>query len=139
MALKSFDPNKCIVTINLVPITGWSDGDMINVSFNTDKTNTHVGTGGEGRFIDMKDRSGVCTMRLSDYSPANAVLQLISDINVEVAISIVDKTSAGDTFFTSGAKIGKDPDLVKGAETKTNEWPWKFHKGKITHGGAAEI
>ncbi len=139
MAQKSFDPTKCITTINQVPITGWSDGDMINVTFNTDFTDTHVGTGGEGRFIDKKDRSGVITMRLSDYSPANAALQVIQELNIEVAISVVDKTSAGDSFFTVGAKIGKPPDLVKGAEAKTNEWPWKFHKGKITHGGAAEL
>lgn len=139
MATKSYDPTKNIVTINQVPITGWSDGDMITVTFNNDFTDTHVGTGGEGRFIDRKDRSGVCTMRLADYSPANAALQLIFELNVEVAISIVDKTSNGDSFFTPGAKIGKIPDLVKGAEAKTNEWPWKFHKGKITHAGAAEL
>ncbi len=139
MAIKSYDPTKVSVTVNLVPITGFADGDMIMVEYETDENSKHVGTGGEGRFLESKDRSGVCTIRLADYSASNAALQLVRDLNVEVPITITDKTSNADLFFTAGAKCQKVPNFGKGQEAQMNEWPFIFIKGTIVHTGAADL
>lgn len=139
MPLKSFDPTKCIVTVNTIPVTGWADGDMITVSYDTDHTSKHIGTGGEGRFIDSKDLSGTAMIRLADYSPVNNIFRLIRDSGVQVPISVVDKTTIGDSFFCTSAKMQKTPDLAKGAEAKMNEYPFMYLKGLINHTGAAEV
>lgn len=143
MALKTFDPTKCITTIGGVPISGWADGDMISVSYDTDRASKHVGTGGEYRFIKSKDLSGVVTIRLADYSPLNKVLDNIEKSGLQVPISIVDKTTVspgnpGDTFFTPAVELQKQPDFVKGAEAKMNEWNWIYGKGVMTRSGSAE-
>jgi hypothetical protein len=143
MALKSFDPTKCITTVATVPVSGWADGDMIVVSYTTNATSTHVGTGGEYRFIDSKDLSGTITIRLADYSPLNTVFDNIVKSGLQVPISVVDKTTQapgipGDTFFTPAAKNQKIPDMMKGNEAKMNEWIWEFGKGVMTRAGSAE-
>lgn len=139
MARKTYDPNKVSVTVNLVPISGFADGEMIVVEYETDENSKHIGTGGEGRFIKSHDRSGTINIRLADYSTSNAALQLVRDLDVEVPITVTDKTSNADLFFTSGAKCQKLPNFVKGAKAQMNEWPFLFIKGIITHTGASEL
>lgn len=143
MPLKSFDPTKNITTIATIPITGWADGDMITVTYNTNSTSTHVGTGGESRFIKSKDFSGTVTIRVADYSPINKVLDNIEKAGLAVPISTVDMTTVspgnpGDSFFTAAAMLQKMPDLVKGNEAKMNEWIYGFGKGIMTRSGAAD-
>lgn len=139
MAKKTYDPLKVTVTINGVPLNGWADGDMVMVEYDADQTTKHIGTGGEGRFVKSNDVSGVCTFRLADYSDSNAVLTLIRNVDIEVPITITDKTSNADLFFTTGAKLQKTPAFGKGNEAKMNEWPFIFLKGTIDHTGAADL
>ncbi len=143
MALKQFDPTKCITTVATIPVSGWADGDMITVSYTTNRISTHVGTGGESRQIKSKDLSGTITIRIADYSPLNQVFDNIVKVGLAVPISVVDKTTVapplkGDTFFTAAADVQKVPDMVKGNEAKMNEWIWEFGKGVMTRAGAAE-
>ena len=144
MAQKTYDPTKNISTIATVPITGWADGDMIIVSYETNSVSKHVGTGGEYRFIKSKDMSGTVTVRVADYSPINKVLDNIEKNGLAVPFSTVDMTTVspgnpGDSFFTPEIMLQKMPDLAKGAEAKMNEWVYEFGKGVMTRSGAAEL
>ncbi len=139
MGKKTYDPNKVNVSVNLVPITGWADGDMIVVEYDTDHNTKHIGTGGEGRFIKSHDLSGVCNIRLADYANSNAALTLVREVDVEVPIAITDKTSNADLFITTAAKLQKTPGFMKGNEAKMNEWPFIFIKGTMIHSGAGEV
>jgi hypothetical protein len=134
-----YDPTKVNVSVNGVPITGFADGDMFIASFKTNSVTTHVGTGGEYRFTVSKDKSCLATIRVSDYSDANAPLSLIDTVGVPVALTCTDKTSNGDLFFTEGAMVQKVPDLLKGAESKMNEWVFEVGRGSIVHAGAKDI
>jgi hypothetical protein len=134
-----YDPIKVSISINGVPITGWADGDIFMADFATNKTSTHIGTGGEGRFIVSKDASGTCTIRVSDYSLANAGLTVIDTVGVPVAITCTDKSSAGDVFFTEAAMVQKVPEFSKGNEAKMREWVFEFIRANIVHVGAADI
>jgi hypothetical protein len=134
-----YDPTKVSVSVNSVGITGFSDGDMFMAELTTDKITGHIGTGGEGRFIESKDRSGTCTIRLADYNNANAALTAIDTAGVPVAITVTDKTSNADLFFTEAAMVQKTPNFEKGAEAKTVEWVFQFLRASIIHSGAAEI
>ena len=139
MAKTVYDPTKVSVSINGVAITGWADGDMVTAEYEVNSISKHIGTGGEGRFIRSLDVSGQCTIRVSDYSNANAALSLINRVGVPVAITVTDKTSNGDLFFTEGAMVQKVPALAKGAEAKMNEWVFEFLRGDIVHAGAADL
>lgn len=138
MAKKIYSPKKVSVTIGGVPITGWADGDMLVVTYDTDEHSKHIGTGGEGRFIKSEDVSGVATFRLADYSEANAVMQAVQKAGVEVPITVTDKSSNADVFTTDAAVVRKTPDFQKGADAKMNEWPFLFIRGLIVHSGAGE-
>lgn len=134
-----YDPLKVSISVNGVPITGWADGDVFTADFATNKTSTHIGTGGEGRFLISKDASGICTIRIADYSLANAGLSVIDSVGVPVAITCTDKSSVGDLFFTEAAMVQKVPPLEKGNEAKMKEWVFEFIRANIVHTGAAEI
>lgn len=139
MAKVVFDPTKVNISVNLVPITGWADGDVFIADFATNKVSTHIGTGGEGRFILSKDASGIATIRVADYSLANAGLSVIDTVGVPVIITCTDKSSVGDLFFTEAAMVQKVPPLEKGAEAKMKEWVFEFINARIVHTGAAEL
>lgn len=133
-----FDPTKVSTIVGGVPISGWADGDMVIAEYDADHTTKHIGTGGEGRLIASKDRSGKCTVRVSDYSAVNTALSLIDAVGLPVPIIVTDKTSVGDLFFTSQAKLIKTPPLKKGAEAAMNEWVFQFVSGNIVHSGASD-
>jgi len=139
MTKVAYDPTKVSIAVNGVGITGFADGDMFTASYATNKTSTHIGTGGEGRFIVSKDVSGVCTIRLADYSNANAGLQVVDKTGVPVALTVTDKTSNADLFFTEAAMVQKVPDMQKGNEAKMNEWVFEFVRADIVHSGAKDI
>ena len=112
---------------------------MCSAILATDSVTIHIGTGGEGRFIISKDGSGEFMVRLADYSNANLAMSIINTVGIPVIISVTDKTTVGDTFFTEAAMVTKVPDFVKGAEAKINEWKFKFIRATISHTGAAEL
>ncbi|MCK4960788.1 MAG: hypothetical protein KAT00_15350 [Planctomycetes bacterium] len=134
-----YDPIKVSISVNGVPVTGWADGDIFTADYEVNKVDKHVGTGGEGRFIVSKDVSGTATIRVADYSDANASLSLIDTVGVPVALTCTDKSSNGDLFFTEAAMVQKVPPLGKGNEAKINEWVFVFIRGTIVHAGVADI
>jgi len=139
MVKQVYDPTKVSISVNGAGITGFADGDMFSSEFRTNKISTHVGTGGEGRFIKSLDASGTCMIRVSDYSDANVGLQVIDTVGVPIALTVTDKTSNGDLFFTEAAMVQKVPNLLKGNEAKMNEWVFEFIRADIVHAGAKDI
>jgi hypothetical protein len=133
-----YNPLKVSVIIGGVPVSGWADGDMVIAAYDADHTTKHVGNGGEGRLIETNDRSGTLTVRLSDYSQVNGAMSVIDQAGLPVPIIVTDKTSVGDLFTTSAAKLQKTPDLRKSNEAVMNEWVFVFIKGTIIHSGAKD-
>lgn len=139
MAYKQYDPTKVTVTVGGVAMSGFADGEMITVEFSNDFRAKHIGTDGQGRHVKMADRSGVITIRLSDYSPSNAVLTAVDVTDVPVPITVTDKTSEADLFFAESCMLQKMPNMVKGKDASENEWPFQFIRGTMVHSGAEEV
>jgi hypothetical protein len=139
MAFLQYDPLKVTVTVSGIPMTGWADGEMITVEDAVDKRSKHIGTGGEGRHIKSADKSGTITIRLSDYSPSNAALNTIDEVDEPVPITVTDKTSNADLFFADSCALVKLPNMVKGAETSINEWAFQYITRTLAHTGAKEV
>lgn len=133
-----YDPTKVNINIGGVDIEGWADGDICTAEYDEDEVEVHSGTGGEYRFIINKVKKGVFNVRVADYGVANAAMTIIRNAGVPVPITVTDKSSNGDLFFTPEAMVGKMPVFAKGNEAKMNEWPFKFGKADIVLSGAAE-
>ena len=138
MGFKQYDPKKVIMTVGTTTVRGFADGEMINIEYTEDQRSKHIGTGGEGRHIKNQNLSGVCSFKLSDYSPTNAAFQTIHNADTEVPITIVDKTSIGSGFFAASCMVQKVPAFARGKEATEPEWMFQFIKGEITHSGAIE-
>jgi hypothetical protein len=138
MAKVVYDPTKVDINIGGVTITGWADGDICTFEYETDHVSKHIGTGGEGQFIKIPDRSGTFTARVAAYSLANGAMTLIRDAGVPVPITVTDKTSLADTFFTAAAMVQKTPNFGKGAEVTINEWPFIVVSATVVLSGTLE-
>jgi hypothetical protein len=139
MAFSQYDPLKVTCTVSGVPIRGWADGEMIVVEDTVDKRSKHIGTGGEGRHIKSADKSGTITIRLADYSPSNAVLLAVDEVDEPVTITVTDKSMNADLFAADSCTLVKVPNMTKGAETSINEWAFQYITRKLIHSGAEEV
>jgi len=131
---KKWDLTKGKLAVNTAPIAGFSDGDTITATYDTNRHSKHMGADGNGRLQANPAKDGHVTIRLMDYSPANAALQLVVDADEPVLINYVDFTAVGSFFKGDDCVIEKEPDFVRGAESSTNEWVFIFTRGTIKHG-----
>jgi len=134
-----YDPAKVNVNLGGFPIRGFADGAMITIEYNTDQRSVHVGTGGEGRHIRSKDKSGVATIRLADYSDSNDTMNLIHLADIPVPLTVTDKTTTAGLFFAASAMIQQVPAMEKSNEASMNEWTVQFISGNIVHSGAKDV
>jgi hypothetical protein len=136
--VQSYSPKDVIVKVGTHTVRGFEDGDMVVAEYANDEVEVHFGADGNARFIDLLARNGTITIRLSDYSPSNAALQLIKDANQPVPIVVVDKSSKSDVFFAAQCKCQKQPAWGKGKQARANEWPFLFLNGKLKATGGKE-
>lgn len=138
--MDNFDPAKVtmqiISTSNSFPVRGWADGQMFTIEFDTEQFSKHVGTGGAGRHIESKDKSGTGTIRLADYSPTNDELNDLANTKETFTVQCTDKTTKQGAGKYRQCHIFKKPDFTKDAVSFMNEWQISFIKGEITHSGA---
>ena len=145
--ITQYDPTKVIVsfvplaTTGLASITatGFADGEFINVEFSVDKRSKHIGTDGTGRHILSKDKSGMVTLSLSDYSPTNDLLITLDTADVPFGLSVVDKTTTAGVFFADSCTLVKIPNFVRGKEATENQYQFQFLNGTVIHSGAKDI
>jgi len=138
MPLKQYSPDKVIVLVGGARVRAFADGSMVTVARAEDNRSIHVGTDGKTRHIKSLNDSGTVSLKLADYSPSNAAIQLLNDLDVPFPIAIIDKTSKGDLFTTVDAMVQREPDFEKGKEAADNEWTFQYGAGIKKLGGAIE-
>ena len=130
-----FDPAKVNIIVGVDTVTGIADGTMIEVEYVNDNRSMHIGTQGEGRHIESKDRSAIITIRLADYSASNDAFQLLGVAGVPVPIIVRDKTTKLGLAFAESCTVQKVPVWGKGDTTTINEWPFNAIRTNIVHSG----
>lgn len=133
--MASYDPAKVNIIVGGFPVTGLADGTMIEVDFVNDNSSLHIGTQGEGRHIDSKDRSAIATIRLADYSASNDSFQTLFELGVPFPILVQDKTTKAALAFAESCKVRKVPVWGRGDVTTINEWPFQAVRASIVHSG----
>jgi len=139
MADAQYDPSKVVITVGGFVMKKFAADSMVTVSYGEDKNTKHIGVDGYGRWTSGKNDSGQVTLTLSSYSSSNQVLTTLMKADQPVPISIIDKSSDGESFFADSCKVETRPDLEKAREETEKTWVFGFIKGEAIYAGAKEV
>lgn len=120
----TYDPGLVLAQFGVITLSGFAEGEMIEVEFLGEGTGVAVGTGGEAAYVENHNRSAKIKARLMATSPINIALSahyLASNLPapfVITSLSTLEVLAAGD------AKITKMPNSSFGAEVPVREWEW---------------
>lgn len=139
----SYDPAQVIVTVGIVILSGFSDGDSIIARRSEDVYLTRVGTdGGVGRARNA-NKMGEFEFKLLQTSSANdllsslvAVDDLINDGLITMPISIMDGSGRSLCAATQ-CWIKTVPEATFGKEVGERAWVFSAADLKIFHGGGS--
>lgn len=121
--LGTYDPQAVIVTIDKLPIVGFSDGDAITVERNEDFSNETVGIKGEVSRAINRNATGTLTVTLQHNSPSVAQFEAMmhADYPPVVTIECFDPASA-EKFSSSQAWLKTDASHAYGDEVGSREY-----------------
>jgi hypothetical protein len=97
-----------------------------------------MGTDGNGRHVQSKNKNGSVTITLQHGSPSAATFMALDAIGEPFPIIVKDNSSLGTLFMTSDAMLSKIPDLNLGATVGEVEWVFNFISGNTIHSAAKE-
>ncbi len=136
--MAEYDPNGTIHKVGTHTVRAFADGVMVTATYNVDQRTMHIGTQGTGRHVRSRNRSGIVTYRLADYSPSNAIFQALHEAGVPVPILGLDRSTDGDLYAgTSAIPIGPPPQS-KADTTQINEWRFQVINLNIVHAGDSD-
>lgn len=122
MSGQTYDPKQNIVTLGVIVVDGFADGDAITVERNGPGVTTKVGVAGEWAFQESADQSGVIRLRLMATAAMNKVLLAQYKAgNLPVPLSITNVSTA-EIEVSASVKIQREPDKAYGAEVGVREW-----------------
>lgn len=139
MSDAQYDPAKVVITIGGFVMKQFAADSMAVVSFGEDANTKHIGVDGYGRWTSSKNGSGTFTLTLASYSSSNAALYALMKADQPVPVSMIDKSSAGESFFADSCKVEGRPDLEKAKEETEKTWVWGFIKGEAVYAGAKQV
>jgi hypothetical protein len=123
--IGTFDFKKLNVIFGVAKLTGFADGDAVEITEENPAFNSMSGADG---FVDrVKNNANylTITLRLRQTSPTNQLLSAIhiADRVAGTPLPILIKDRLGNTLITAAqAWIEKFPTATFGNEAKTREW-----------------
>lgn len=136
----TYAAEKVVVTVGGVIVTGFDDGDFIEVSFANDRYVSKAGADGEVGRSKTADRLGTITITLSATSMANDELSALFNLeqiggyDIPVPFGVADLSGRS---FAAASKcwIKTAPSMVFGKEIGSREWVLDAADLVINHGG----
>lgn len=118
MATTTYDFKKVSVIVDGVYITGFMDGEVIQVEKNEDDIIPHVGAGGDVTYAESADQTGTITITLKQTSSSLPFLQRLRKSKRIFPIQIVDSNTNAYRVGGSEARILKMPNRSWGNEVQ---------------------
>jgi hypothetical protein len=118
MATTTYDFKKVSVIVDGVYITGFMDGEVIQVEKNEDDVIPHVGAGGDVTYAESADQTGTITITLKQTSSSLPFLQQLRKSKRIFPIQIVDSNTNAYRVGGSEARILKMPNRSWGNEVQ---------------------
>lgn len=100
----SYDPKMVHLMADGHRTVGFSEGTMISGSRNNDKQSLHVGSKGEGTFVENADKSGTVEITLKHNSPSLSYYNRLFKTGRKFALSAIDYRD-GSRMGGSQAKV----------------------------------
>lgn len=129
--MKLYNAKNVVVIIAGVPISstgGFADGSFIEIKQTTADFTTVIGTDGQVTRNKTNDRRATVTMKLMQSSDSNALLSILSNLDVSIAngsaagpLAIQD-TNGTALYAASFCWVAKPPDVDFDREAKSREW-----------------
>ena len=135
---KSYNPGKVKVVLKGIhAVRGYGDDTMVDIGFTSDRNSMFVGVDGHARHVGSLDRTGDIKLVLSMGSASNAFMAALLALDEPFSFLMSDLSSNGDMFAAASCTIKTIPRMVKGKDSKSQEYTLQFTKGKMTMLGAA--
>lgn len=104
--VRTYDPKNIILTINGIPISGYSDGTFLEIDRNEPTWNTVVGADGLVTRGKTNNFSGTLTVTLKQSSPSNDILSgimALDEVSNTGVFPVLVKDLSGDSIYFAGS------------------------------------
>lgn len=139
--MREYDPNRFFVSLAGIPISGWAEGEMINVDRETDDFDDVCGTDGEVTRSMSNDNRATITIRLMQTSPTNALLSILRTLDKStpngagVGPFLAREIGGTTQLMAEKAWIAKSPPSSWDKTAKEREWKIRCANLIEHHGG----
>lgn len=118
----TYDPDKVIIQLNGVYLTGFSDDAKITVEKNEDNVIPKVGVDGSVHYTLNHDETAKAKLPLMSTSPQIPYITELADNMVEFNFTMVDMNDNGRNISCDGCRIIKSPDYSRKKEAEGVEF-----------------
>lgn len=139
--MPKYDAAEVSVEVGGRLITGFDDGDFVNVTYNNDLWTTKVGADGEGVQSKSNDLSGQIVITILPTSPSNALLTALLEalVNKGPFPVVVRCPNTGSVHVTEAARVKKIPDANYAKEASNRAWTLEAIRIDTSYLGSTEV
>ena len=125
--VRTYAPDKVLVIVGGVPVTGYADGTFVNIEPMSDRVTSQAGADGEIARAVSADKRHTVTITLQQTSPANdtlsgfAAADSISGGGIMFPVLIQDLLGRS-MFAAAQAWVAKAPARGYGKDISNREW-----------------
>lgn len=117
----TYDPEKVVVTINGVYITGFSDKGKIEIERNEDSRGVKVGVDGGVHYSINNNISGKAKLTIMTTSPSLNYMRELERTQTEFTLSIADMNDVSQNVACDNCVILKRPKTAVDKEVEEQE------------------
>ena len=124
--VRTYDPSQVIVTVNSIPISGFTEGTFVEIAREEQSFTKVVGADGLVTRAKTNNYSGSLTITLKQSSPSNDVLSGLITLdeltNAGIFTVLVKDLSGNSVYFSAQAWIRQWPTSTFAREVTDREW-----------------
>lgn len=143
MSVRTYDPGRVSVSIGGANISGFADGEFINITQDNDSFSKVSGSDGIVSRSKSNDKTGTLVLTLAQTSPSNDILTgflTVDELTNEGIVPIIVKDNTGRTIvFTANGWVRKPSDVAFGKEISNREWTIDLADVSFFIGGNADF
>lgn len=117
-----YDPEKVVVQMGNVYLTGFSEDGKVTVEQNEDDIIPKVGVDGIVNYTINHDKTAKAKVKLMSTSPCVPAVRDLARNNQEFDFTLVDMNDNGQNIASSNCRIMKTPDYVRAKEAEEVEF-----------------
>lgn len=136
MAVKTYDPSKCIVAFGPLTLSGFTKGTFVSVDYDEALWAKTVGIDGVSRSKNTQ-RTATATVTLDSTSPANLELSALAAADNLTGLGALPFTvkEGNSVVFAAEAWIQNTGSFERGAEISQQVWEFALAVTEILPGG----